>query len=76
MQNFWSKQSNAIKQDSFHINDERSLTKQLRINQSSFSKRTLFMLEISDSLRFELKIFNSKRILSTRIKDLALIETF
>jgi hypothetical protein len=32
MQNFESKQSNAIKQDSFHINDERSLIKQLRIN--------------------------------------------
>jgi hypothetical protein len=32
MQNFWSKQSNAIKQDSFHINDEQSLIKQLRIN--------------------------------------------
>jgi hypothetical protein len=31
MQNFWSKQSNAIKQDSFHINDEKSLLNSKRI---------------------------------------------
>jgi hypothetical protein len=34
---------NAIKKNSFRINVERSLIKQLRINQSFFSKRTLFM---------------------------------
>jgi hypothetical protein len=32
MQNFWSKQSNAIKKDSFRINVERSLIKQLRVS--------------------------------------------
>jgi hypothetical protein len=31
MQNFWSKQSKTIKQDSFHINDERSLINSKRI---------------------------------------------
>jgi hypothetical protein len=33
-------------------------------------------LKLSDSLRFEFKIFNSKRIFSTRIKCLASIEIF
>ncbi len=33
-------------------------------------------LKISDSLSFELKIFNSKRIFSTRIKCLTSIEIF
>jgi hypothetical protein len=33
-------------------------------------------LELSDSLKFELKIFNSKRILSIRIRCLASIEIF
>jgi hypothetical protein len=33
-------------------------------------------LKLSDSLRFELKIFNSKRILSIRIKCLTSIEIF
>jgi hypothetical protein len=75
MQNFWSKQSNAIRQDLSHISDERSLTKQLRINQQS-QLMIRIELKISESLRFELKISNSKRILSTRIKDLASIETF
>jgi hypothetical protein len=78
MQNFWSTQSNAIKQDSFHINDERSLIKQLRINLINQQSQLMIRirLKISDSLRFELKIFNLKRIFSTRTKDLTSIETF
>jgi hypothetical protein len=53
MQNFWSKQLNAIKQDSFHINDESSLIKQLqRINQS-FSRKKFYAdqstISINDS---------------------------
>jgi hypothetical protein len=62
MQNFWSKQSNAIKQDSFHINDERSLTKQLRINLINQQSQLIIRirLKISNSLKIELTIFNSK----------------
>jgi hypothetical protein len=44
-----------------------------------FEKNFFFIwirLKLSDSLRFELKIFNSKRILSTRIKCLTSIEIF
>ncbi len=44
-----------------------------------FEKNFIFIwirLKLSDSLRFELKIFNSKRIFSIRIKCLASIETF
>jgi hypothetical protein len=44
MQNFWSKQSNAIKQDSFHINDERSLIKQL-MNQLKFFLEKNFIFD-------------------------------
>jgi hypothetical protein len=78
MQNFWSKQSNAIRQDLSHINDEQSLIKQLRINVINQQSQLMIRirLKISDSLRFELKIFNSKRIFSTRIKDLTSIEIF
>jgi hypothetical protein len=39
-----------------------------------FFRKELY--EISNSLRFELKIFNSKLIFSIRIKNLASIETF
>jgi hypothetical protein len=78
MQNFWSKQSNAIKQDSSHINDERSLIKQLWINLINQQSQLMIRirLKISDSLKFELKISNSKWIFSIRIKDLVSIETF
>jgi hypothetical protein len=44
-----------------------------------FEKNFIFIwirLEFSDSLKFEFKIFNSKRILSIRIKCLASIEIF
>jgi hypothetical protein len=44
-----------------------------------FEKNFIFIwirLKLSDSLKFELKIFNLKRILSIRIKCLTSIETF
>jgi hypothetical protein len=60
-------------------------SKEVRLNncviQSKFFFEKNFILiwirlEFSDSLRFELKIFNSKRIFSMRIKCLASIEIF
>ncbi len=67
-----------IKQDSSYINDEQSLIKQLQINLINQQSQLMIRirLKILNSLRFELKIFNSKRILSIRIKDLISIEIF
>ncbi len=66
-----------MKQDSSHINDDRSLIKQLRINLINQQSQLMIRirLKISNSLRFEFKISNSKRIFSIRIRDLASIET-
>jgi hypothetical protein len=50
--------------------------KELYFDQSAISINNSNTTRISDSLRFELKISNSKRIFSTRTKDLASIETF
>jgi hypothetical protein len=53
MQNFWLKQLNAIKKDSFRINVEKSLIKQLRDSiKILFRKELYFHLNTIKAFRF------------------------
>ncbi len=76
MQNIWMR----LKKILFALTSKEVWLSSCAIQSKFFFEKNFILiwirLKLSSSLRFELKIFNSKRILSTRIKCLTSIETF